>query len=179
MPGDPKENWTITKSVVTGDGGIVVSQHHEASHVGASVLAQGGNAIDAAIATSAALGVVEPWMSGIGGCGNLLVYLAEEQKTYAIECGVRAPLALDPDRYPLIDGRDSDLFAWPAVVEDRNVVGPESVAVPGLVAGLGLALAQFGTMQWGRLLAPAIELATRGLLVDWYSSMKIASAPAN
>nr|HIA87702.1 gamma-glutamyltransferase [Gammaproteobacteria bacterium] len=170
MPGDPKENWTITKSVVTGDGGIVVSQHHEASHVGASVLAQGGNAIDAAIATSAALGVVEPWMSGIGGCGNLLVYLAEEQKTYAIECGVRAPLALDLDRYPLIDGRDSDLFAWPAVVEDRNVVGPESVAVPGLVAGLGLALAQFGTMQWGRLLAPAIELATRGLLVDWYSS---------
>jgi len=84
MPGYPKENWTITKSVVTGDGGIVVSQHHEASHVGASVLAQGGNAIDAAIATSAALGVVEPWMSGIGGCGNLLVYLAEEQKTQPV-----------------------------------------------------------------------------------------------
>ena len=176
MLGSPKENWTISKPVVTGDGGIVVSQHYEASHVGASVLAQGGNAMDAAIATSAALGVVEPWMSGVGGCGNLLVYLAEEKKTYAIECGVRAPLALDPDRYPLIDGQDSDLFAWPAVVEDRNVVGPESVAVPGLVAGLGLALAQFGTMEWGRLLTPAIELATRGLSVDWYSSMKIASA---
>ena len=176
MSGSRKENWTITKPVVTGDGGIVVSQHYEASHVGASVLAQGGNAVDAAIATSAALGVVEPWMSGIGGCGNLLVYLAEEGKTYAIECGVRASLALDPDRYPLIDGQDSDLFAWPAVVEDRNVVGPESVAVPGLVAGLGLALAQFGTMEWSRLLTPAIELATRGLSVDWYSSMKIASA---
>ena len=71
MPGDSKENWTITKSVVTGDGGIVVSQHHEASHVGASVLAQGGNAIDADIASSASMGVVETWMRCIGGCGSL------------------------------------------------------------------------------------------------------------
>ena len=85
MSGSLRENWTISKPVVTGDGGIVVSQHYEASHAGASVLSQGGNAVDAAIATSAALGVVEPWMSGIGGCGNLLVYLAEEKKTYAIE----------------------------------------------------------------------------------------------
>ncbi|GIT25548.1 MAG: hypothetical protein CM1200mP41_15920 [Gammaproteobacteria bacterium] len=61
--------------------------------------------------------------------------------------------SLSVDRWP-----DSDLFAWPAVVEDRNVVGPEWVLrSPGLVAGLGLALAQFGTMEWGRLLTQRLN----------------------
>ncbi|MEE2803800.1 MAG: gamma-glutamyltransferase [Pseudomonadota bacterium] len=170
------ENWIISKPVVTAAGGIVVSQHYEASQVGASVLTQGGNAVDAAIAASMALGVVEPWMSGVGGCGNLLVYQARENRTYAIGCGVRAPLSLDVDRYALVGGQDNDLFAWPAVVDDRNVYGPESVAVPGLVAGLGLALKRFGSCSWTSLLSPAIELANRGLVVDWYSSLKIASA---
>ena len=61
------ENWSITKPSVHARGGVVVSQHYLAAQAGARVLEQGGNAIDAAIATGFALGAVEPWMSGIGG----------------------------------------------------------------------------------------------------------------
>jgi len=130
------EKWSVTKPAVESSGGVVTSQHYLASEVGARVLAQGGNAIDAAVATSFALGVVEPWMSGLGGCAFMVTYSAAHDKTYVLESGVRAPLAIDPADYPLSSGFDSDLFNWPGVFENRNVMGPWSVAVPGLVAGL-------------------------------------------
>ena len=170
------EQWAVRKPAVHSDGGVVTSQHVLASQVGARVLGQGGNAVDAAIATSFALGVVEPWMSGVGGCCFMLVYRADEDKTYVLESGVRASQALDPADYPLSAGFDSDLFNWPGVLDNRNVLGPWSVAVPGLVAGMGEVAERFASMPWNQLLGPAIELATGGLSVDWYSSLKIASA---
>ena len=57
------------------EGGIVTAQHHLAAEKGADVLRQGGNAVDAAITTAFALGAVEPWMSGLGGCGHMLIYI--------------------------------------------------------------------------------------------------------
>ena len=71
------EQWAVRKPAVHSDGGVVTSQHVLASQVGARVLGQGGNAVDAAIATSFALGVVEPWMSGVGGCCFMLIYRAD------------------------------------------------------------------------------------------------------
>ena len=170
------EQWTVHKPAVHSEGGVVTSQHVLASQVGARVLAQGGNAVDAAVATSFALGAVEPWMSGVGGCCFMLIYRADQDKTYVLESGVRAPLALDPADYPLSVGFDSDLFNWPGVLDNRNVLGPWSVAVPGLVAGLGAVAERFASIPWDRLLEPAIELVAQGLSVDWYSSLKIASA---
>ena len=170
------EKWSVTKPAVQSSGGVVTSQHYLASEVGARVLAQGGNAMDAAVATSFALGVVEPWMSGLGGCAFMVTYSAADDKTYVLESGVRAPLAVDPADYPLSTGFDSDLFNWPGVFDNRNVMGPWSVAVPGLVAGLDAVVERFATWGWSDLIAPAIELAERGLPVDWYSSLKIASA---
>ena len=170
------ETWTVAKPAVESSGGVVTSQHYLASEVGARVLAQGGNAMDAAVATSFALGVVEPWMSGLGGCAFMVTYSAAHDKTYVLESGVRSPLAVDPADYPLSTGFDSDLFNWPGVLDNRNVMGPWSVAVPGLVAGLDAVVERFATWDWGDLIAPAIELAERGLRVDWYSSLKIASA---
>ena len=70
------EHWSIAKPAVYAEGGVVVSQHYLAAEAGAVVLEQGGNAIDAAIAAGFALGAVEPWMSGIGGCGFMTIYLA-------------------------------------------------------------------------------------------------------
>ena len=170
------ETWTVAKPAVESSGGVVTSQHYLASEVGARVLAQGGNAMDAAVATSFALGVVEPWLSGLGGCAFMVTYSAAHDKTYVLESGVRSPLAVDPADYPLSTGFDSDLFNWPGVLDNRNVMGPWSVAVPGLVAGLDAVVERFATWDWGDLIAPAIELAERGLRVDWYSSLKIASA---
>ena len=63
------ETWKTSKDTVVSNKGIVVSQHYEASRIGANILESGGNAVDAAIATALSIGVVEPWMSGIGGGG--------------------------------------------------------------------------------------------------------------
>lgn len=169
------ESWRLTKPAVTAAGGMVVSQQVQASQVGAEVLARGGNAIDAAIATGFAVGAVEPWMSGLGGCGYLIYYSAEDDKSYAAEFGVKSSLAVDPDDYPLVDGTGPDLFEWPSVVGDTNIRGPKSVAVPGMVAGLASMLRSHGSMDFSEVLAPAIGLAEAGMEVDWYGTLKICS----
>jgi gamma-glutamyltranspeptidase/glutathione hydrolase len=171
-----QEAWQIRKPAVESSQGIVSSQHYDASEAGARVLAEGGNAVDAAVAAAIAIGTVEPFMSGLGGGGHMLVYLAAENRAYNVDFGMRAPLALKPEDYPLVSGTDSDLFGWPAVIDDRNVVGPYSIAVPGFVAGMAAALERFGTRSWSASLAPAIALARRGMDVDWYATLKIAAA---
>ncbi len=171
------ETWSIRKPAVSGNAGMVASQHYAASEVGARVLAEGGNAVDAAVAASFAIGTVEPWMSGLGGGGFMLAYSAAEDKCRAVDFAMRAPAGLDPGDYPLDEGGiDSDLFGWPAVSGDRNVSGPYSIAVPGHLAGVATALEQFGTRTLAQSLAPAIELAEQGMLADWYAGLKIAAA---
>ena len=165
---------TPRKAVVTSAGGIVASQSRLAASVGAEVLAAGGNAVDAAVATSFALGVLEPWMSGIGGGGYLVVAPSDGTPPQVVDCSMVAPAALDPRDYPLVGGTGPGGFGWSAVRDDRNLKGAPSVAVPGLVAGLGVALERFGTIDWRSALAPAIALAERGLPVDWYSTLSIA-----
>lgn len=169
------EHWQIRKPSVHGTGGMVASQHHLASDIGAQVLARGGNAIDAAVATGLALGTVEPWMSGIGGGGYMTVYLAKEKKVHVVEFGMRAPFDAVPEDYPLAaEGENSsDAFNWPKVVGDCNVHGPLSIAVPGYIKGVSLALSTFGTMSWADVIDPACALAEWGLPIDWYSSQKI------
>ena len=173
------ETWQLRKPAVESSAGLVASQHHLASDVGAKVLAEGGNAIDAAVAASFAIGAVEPWMSGMGGGGHLLYRAAASGTVHCLSFGMVAPLAVDPADYPLVPGTDADLFAWPAVVDDRNVKGPHSIAVPGHVAGMALALESFGTRSWSESLAPAIALAEEGMAIDWYATLKIVSNAAD
>ncbi|MBM3516413.1 MAG: gamma-glutamyltransferase [Alphaproteobacteria bacterium] len=169
------ETWTVTKPAVASSGGLVASQHHLASAVGARVLAEGGNAVDAAVATSLAIGAIEPWMSGLGGGGFMLVAPPGEP-AQTVAFGMVAPAALDPGDYPVVGGKGSDLFAWPKVLEDRNLLGYPAMAVPGYVAGLALALERFGTRRWRALIAPAIALAEAGLVADWYATLLITTA---
>lgn len=170
------ETWNLRKPAVESRGGVVSTQHDYASQVGAQVLADGGNAVDAAVAAGLAIGTVEPWMSGLGGGGYMLVYLAAEDRCLAVDFGMRAPLALDPSDYPVTGGVDTDLFGWPGVRDERNVTGPFAFAVPGFVAGMALALERFGSLSWADALAPAIESADRGFIADWYATVKIAAA---
>jgi gamma-glutamyltranspeptidase/glutathione hydrolase len=168
---------SITKTVVETEHGVVAAQHRLAAEAGARVLAAGGDAVDAAIATSFAIGVVEPWMSGPAGGGGLMVWRADEGRAHALNFGMRSPAALDPADYPLKgEGKADDLFAWETVVGDRNVEGATAIAVPGLVDGMGKLHDRFGTMPWADLLAPAIALAREGLLVDWFAALIIASS---
>ena len=161
----------IRKPAVTSVGGIVAAQHIRAAQAGAEVLAAGGDCIDAAIATSFALGVVEPWMSGLGGGGAMVLYRAREKRFEVIDFGMRAPGDLRTEDFALTgEGAASDLFPWPRVAGDRNLHGPASVAVPGVVAGMEAAHGRYARMPWRDLLAPAIALAAEGLLVDWFTT---------
>jgi gamma-glutamyltranspeptidase/glutathione hydrolase len=169
----PGDRWRLRKPAVSSRRGLVAAQQPEAAQAGAAILARGGNAIDAAIATAFALGAVEPWMSGIGGGGIMLIYRADERQVHAIDYTVNAPKRLDPARYKLTNGVDEGMFGWPSVQDDRNQLGFESIALPGAVAGFALALEKFGTKSWAELMEPGIALAERGMLIDWAASLSI------
>jgi gamma-glutamyltranspeptidase/glutathione hydrolase len=169
----------ITKTMVRSKRGVVAAQNQLAADIGAKVLAEGGNAIDAAVAVGFAIPTVEPWMSGMGGGGYMVVYSAKAKKVSVVDFSLIAAAKLDPADYPLVPGTGGDIFGWPAVLEDRNLRGYPSIAVPGHVAGMALALETFGTWNWRRVLAPAIAQAERGLLVDWFASLKIASGASD
>ena len=180
IPTSLTETWQLKKSAAHGEHGMVASQHYLASEAGAQVLRDGGNAIDAAIAAGFALGAVEPWMSGIGGGGYMTVRLALGD-TRVIEFGMRAPFASTSEDYPLAGAGEnaSDAFNWPKVVDDANVEGPRSIAVPGYVRGMALALETLGTRSWSQLLDPACQLASQGLPLDWFTAHKISTFSRN
>ena len=166
------------KSGASSRKGVVAAQNQKAADIGAEVLRKGGNAIDAAVATSFALGVLEPWMSGIGGIGYMQIWDARKKKAQVIEFSAMSAAKLDPADYPLVEGGEADtsMFGWQSVVEDRNVLGYTSMAVPGVVEGIRLAHESFGTRNWAELLAPAIALAERGMEVDWFLSLQVTGA---
>ena len=169
------ETQVVRKRVVATRGGVVAAQHKRAAQVGAEILAAGGDAIDAAAATSFAIGVVEPWMSGIAAGGAMVIWRAAEEKAYVVDYGMRSPAALNPADYPVVGGRDPELFAWPRVKDDRNVQGASAVAVPGVVAGMELAHQRYGRLPWRHVVAPAARLAREGMLLDWYAGLLVAS----
>jgi gamma-glutamyltranspeptidase/glutathione hydrolase len=169
----------LRKPAVRGGDGLVAAHHRVAAEVGAGVLRSGGNAVDAAVATGFAVGVAEPWMSGIGGIGVMLVREARSGKVSVIDFGARAPAALDPAAYVVASGADTDLFGWPMVAGRRNLVGPYAVAVPAMVAGHAMAHELFGTRPWAELVRPAAAIAEAGVQVDWHTTLWIATAFAD
>ena len=170
----------IRKPAVVSKSGIVAAQHTKAAEVGAQVLAAGGDCVDAVVATSFALGAVEPWMSGMGGGGTMVLYRAREKRFEVIDFGMRSPLGLKAEEFALTgEGAASDLFPWPRVAGDRNIHGPASIAVPGVVAGMEMAHQRHARLPWRDLLAPAVALAQEGLLVDWFTTEIVATGAAD
>jgi len=174
----PIEQWVLSKPATVSHRGIVVAQHWRAAEAGAEILAQGGNAVDAAVATALALGVVEPWMSGIGGSGLLVYGEAKTGAVKVVDFTLVSPGATDPKRYPLTGGTSTELFGWPSVEGDRNAKGYDSICVPGSIAGFALALESFGRKSFAEVIEPAVRLAERGLPVDWYTSFNVSLAAA-
>jgi gamma-glutamyltranspeptidase/glutathione hydrolase len=170
---------TIRKPSVRSTGGIVVTQNRVASEAGARALKAGGHAVDAAVAAAFAVGVVEPWMSGIGGVGGLLVYEAATGKVTGFDFGGRSPKGLKVEDFRLVPGADADLFGWPAVEGGINTVGAKAVVTPSQPLGLWTAHQAFGRKPWVELLAPAVALAGEGPVVDWASTLMIATAQAD
>jgi gamma-glutamyltranspeptidase/glutathione hydrolase len=167
----------IRKPATVSKGGIVAAQSRKAAEVGAEVLAAGGDCVDAVIATTFALGVLEPWMSGVGGGGAMVLYRAREDRYEVIDYGMRAPGGIRLEDYPLTgEGAASDIFPWPRVKDDRNLHGPGSIAVPGVVAGMEEAHRRHARLPWQELLGQSVNLAGEGLLVDWWTTLMIASS---
>ena len=167
----------VTKRSTRSRGGIVVTQNRIASEIGARVLKEGGNAVDAAIAAAFAVGIVEPWMSGIGGVGALLHRNAKTGKVTAIDFGGRSPKGLRLDDFKLAGGNDDgNMFGWPAVIGNINTVGAKAIVAPTEPAGMALAHKLLGSVAWSRLLAPAVALAEDGLVVDHHTTLMVANA---
>ncbi len=181
MPGKSysTQNWEIRKPGTSSRGGIVASQSRAAAQIGAEVLAAGGNAVDAVVATAFALAAVEPWNGGLGGIGFMVVQLAGADRAEVVDFGPISPHDLDPAAFSLTGELRTELFTWPQVVDDRNIQGPLSFTVPSAVRGYALAVGRFGRMPWRELVTPAIALARDGLPIDWFTTIKVATAAAD
>jgi gamma-glutamyltranspeptidase/glutathione hydrolase len=170
------QNWVVRKPAAVSRGGVVAAQNGVAAEVGAEVLAAGGSAVDAVVATAFALAVREPWNSGLGGIGFMVVQPPGGARAEVVDFGPVAPAGLDPAAYPLTGEMRTELFTWPRVEGDRNMHGPLSVAIPSAVRGYAMAVERFGRTPWRDLVAPAVALARAGLPVDWYVTLKTANA---
>lgn len=146
------------RQVATGLDGMVTTAHPLASQIGADVLLNGGNAIDAAVAIQFALNVTEPMMSGIGGGGFLMYYDAEADETIILNSRERAPAGATPDMFLNEQGE-------PVPFAER-ATGGKAVGVPGTLKGLEEALNKWGTLSMEELIEPAIQLARDGFPID-------------
>jgi gamma-glutamyltranspeptidase/glutathione hydrolase len=144
MPGEP-HGFSRTRPVVAGTRGAVASAHPLASAAGIDMLKEGGHAVDAVVAMAAALGVVEPYMSGVGGVGFLLLHEAQGTTRVLNFCG-NTPARGTPDQFTY-------------ETRERGIRAP---LIPGNAAGWFEALKQYGRLPLARVFAPAIEHAERG-----------------
>lgn len=166
-------SWQLNKTEALGEQGMVAANHPLAAEVGIDILKRGGNAVDAAVAMAFTLSVVEPYMNGIGGRGSLVAHLHKANKTVVVDYNIRAPLAAHPKMYPLrADGGTRGYYA--GVETDANLLGHQAVGVPGTVAGLCLALEQFGTLPLAEVMTPAIHYAENGFAYDWHLRLMVA-----
>ena len=145
-------------AVMRGGGGAVASVDAVASQVGIDVLKAGGNAADAAVATAAALGVTEPYSTGIGGGGFFLFYDAASGQVKTIDGREAAPATFDANVFREPDGTP--------MAFTKAVNSGLSVGVPGTPATWAKAANSFGTMSFGDLMKPAEDIAKRGFVVD-------------
>lgn len=150
---------------VLSQTGVVAADHPAASGTGAAILAQGGSAADAAIATLLTLGVVNPFASGLGGGGFCVVRDAKTQKAQALDFREIAPAGATASMY-VVDG---------ALKRDLSRRGGLAVGVPGEAAGLWALHQKYGKLPWTQLVQPAQRMAAQGFYVGTLLPKRLAS----
>jgi len=151
MTGKNKQNRNTLGRPALGTSGMVSSGHPLATQAGLEILAIGGNAFDAAVATAATLNVVEPMMSGIGGYGTIIIYDASKGKARFLNSSGRIPAALD-----------SDVFRPPTPHYLENRRGAKAVSTPGNLNAWAAMSKEYGRLEWRRLFDAAIKAADKG-----------------
>ncbi len=148
--------WAKTP-LATGSGGAVATISEKASESALAILDKGGNAVDAAVAAAATLGVTDPFSCGIGGGGLMVIYLAKDKRVITVDHRETAPGAFTPAVF-LENGKEIDF--------EKAVASGAAVGVPGTVRGWHEALERYGTMNFKQVLAPAIDVANKGFTVN-------------
>ena len=155
----------IRHEEISAQSGMVVAQHVTAAQIGVEVLRRGGNAVDSAVSTAFATGVLLPIWNGIGGGGLMTVHFNGGDGG-TIDFGMQAPGLAHAEMYDLEDEQDvqgpSRRFSWMKVKNNANTEGYTSIAIPGTVAGLSTALEKWGTIDLDQAVAPAVKLAREG-----------------
>ncbi len=157
--------WRPDKDEVVVEHGAVATAHPIAAQVGVDILESGGNAVDAAIATGFCLAVIEPWSSSIAGHGQMIVHVAAEGRSVAIDYGHRAPGAATPDMFR-VTGQAVVGNGIYEVEGRANATGHRSVGVPGVTAGMCRAHELFGSLPLQQLVEPAAHYAREGFEAD-------------
>src|SRR5688500_17886573 len=152
--GGPLVAQPPTVEQAIGRSGMVSTGHPLATEAGLDVLAAGGNAFDAAVAIAAALNVVEPMMSGIGGYGTILIFDAKSKRARFLNSSGRIPKAVNSDVYRA---------PTPGYMENRR--GAKAVSTPGNLHAWEAMWKEYGSRDWRTLFAPAIRLADSGFAV--------------
>ena len=163
--------WVIRKGEAEADGGMVAAMHPLAAAAGLEILEAGGNAVDAAVATAFAIGVVEPFMSGVGGVAAMVFFEAATGRSVVVDGSSTAPHAAHEETFELEPpGGAAGLYGWRSTVGNAQNVGYRSPIVPGMPAAMLHALATYGSGRITRqqALAPSIRLAEEGFKVDPY-----------
>ncbi|WP_208276855.1 gamma-glutamyltransferase [Massilia oculi] len=143
--------------VATGTGGAVATISAQASQSALAILNAGGNAVDAAVAAAATLGVTDPFSCGIGGGGFMVIYLARDKRVITIDHRETAPAGVGPQLFQH-DGKPLDF--------ETAVASGAAVGVPGTVRGWHEALERYGSMRFSQVLAPAIAVADEGFRIN-------------
>ena len=154
---------SYAQSDISSDG-VVVTQHYLATEIGENILAQGGNAYDAAIAVGFALAVVLPRAGNIGGGGFMVIYDEDSNDTYAIDYREKAPAASFRDMY-LDENGEFDIL--------KSTFGYNAIGIPGTVHGFWSVHQRFGSLPWADLIHPAIILAERGFVMSDYMAQTL------
>ncbi|MYN07222.1 gamma-glutamyltransferase [Pseudoduganella aquatica] len=155
--------------VATGTGGAAATISVQATQSAMTILNQGGNAVDAAVAAAATLGVTDPFSCGIGGGGFMMIYLAKDKRVITIDHREMAPANFKPTIFQQ-DGKELDF--------EQTVASGMSVGVPGTVRGWHEALERYGSMPLKKVLQPAIKVAADGFKVNANFSRLVASNEA-
>src|SRR5213080_2153165 len=142
----------ISRDLAISRRHMVAAKHPWAVGAALDVLDRGGNAVDAAVTAAFAVGVLEPWMSGVGGGGFMTIQMASGERA-VVDYFARAPIAAGAELYQLTPEFGASRVGFSGVVDDANAYGALSVATPGMVRGMALALERFGTRPLAETLA--------------------------
>ena len=168
----------IEKTEAVADNGMVTATHPLAAEAGVEILRAGGSAADAAVATALAVGIVEPFMSGLGGCAYAVSYDANTERTVCYDGSAVAPREAREDMFELADHatKSLGLYGWRATAGDASETGHRAPTVPGALAALKKLHEGSGVLPWRDLFGPAIRLAEDGYAVDEYFFVQSAAS---